>query len=159
MGTLQDYDSEKAARFYTQLRRRIAEWLDKKAGISPRVREYLLLLPDLFVLLMRLMGDKRIPPSMKAEMILPALGYVISPIDVIPDVFMPLGLLDDVLVVVISLSRVVDKIGKVGEDILREHWEGEGDILEQIQGVAEHISAFLNPSIVGKLLKRFGGSK
>ena len=136
---LATYDYNRAERFYTKLRARIATWLKENTGISDRRREYLLLLPDLFALLIRLLRDSRIDASLRLQLAAVSL-YVISPVDLIPDVFMPIGLVDE-----------------AGETILREHWEGEGDILAQIQKVITTADAMLkNVAILNRLRRRFG---
>ncbi|MBC7223898.1 MAG: hypothetical protein H5T59_06460, partial [Anaerolineae bacterium] len=57
---VEQYDPERAGRFYTRLRRRIVRWLEQNTKVDPRTRDYLLLLPDLFALLMRLIADPRV---------------------------------------------------------------------------------------------------
>ena len=59
-----------------------------------------------------------------------AVAYVLSPIDVMPElIFGPFGLIDDLLVVAAALSRLMDR---VHPDLLRHHWPGQGDALEAI---------------------------
>lgn len=153
---LATYDYNRAERFYTKLRARIAAWLKENTGISDRRREYLLLLPDLFALLIRLLRDSRIDASLRLQLAAVSL-YVISPVDLIPDVFMPIGLVDDTVALAFILSRVVRIMGEAGETILREHWEGEGDILAQIQKVITTADAMLkNVAILNRLRRRFG---
>ena len=92
----------------------------------------LLLLPDLTVLLGRLLRDPRVPRSAKFVAVL-GVGYVVSPIDLIPGViFGPIGLVDDLLIVTATLSRILND---VHPDIVRSHWSGTGDVLDAIQRV------------------------
>ena len=144
------YDYARAERFYTRLRARLTRWLDDRARVSPPVREYLMLLPDFFALLARLIRDPRIDASLKGQLIAVS-AYVISPIDLIPDFFLPLGLTDDVLALAFILSRVIRIMEQAGADILREHWEGEGDILAQIESAAQTGSSLLNSRTVQRL--------
>jgi len=54
-------------------------------------------------LIWRLMMDRRVPLSLK--MIVPAtLLYLISPVDLAPDLFLGLGQLDDVAIVLLGLA-------------------------------------------------------
>jgi uncharacterized membrane protein YkvA (DUF1232 family) len=153
---LATYDDNRAERFYSKLRARIAAWLKKNTGISDRQREYLLLLPDLFALLIRLLRDPRIDTSLRWQLAAVSL-YAISPIDLIPDAFMPAGLVDDTVAIAFILSRVVRIMGEAGETILREHWEGEGDALAQIQKVVATADAVLkNVAVLSRLRRRFG---
>ncbi|MCC7352310.1 MAG: DUF1232 domain-containing protein [Anaerolineae bacterium] len=150
------YDYNRAERFYSKLRARIAAWLKKNTGISDRRQEYLLLLPDLFALLIRLLRDSRIDAALRLQLAAVSL-YVISPVDLIPDVLMPIGLVDDTVALAFILSRVVRITGEAGEMILREHWEGEGDVLAQIQRVVTTADSVLkNVAILNRLRRRFG---
>jgi len=99
-------------------------------GASSGARDILLLLPDLTVLLARLLRDRRVPRGPKLVALL-GFGYVISPLDVLPAVvFGPIGLVDDIVVVSATLSRLLNH---VHPDIVRSHWSGKGDALEAIQ--------------------------
>ena len=101
--------------------------------VSLGFRDLLLLLPDLSVLLMRLMRDPRVPVTSKVIAML-GLGYLLSPIDLIPSLLTgPIGMLDDLLIVSASLSRVLNH---VHPDVVRSHWSGQGDALEAIQRVS-----------------------
>jgi uncharacterized membrane protein YkvA (DUF1232 family) len=116
-------------RLYDRMRRQLSR-LEPGAGVGPR--DLLLLLPDLTVLLARLMRDGRVPLGSKAVALL-GVGYVLSPIDLLPAIlFGPLGWVDDLLVVTAALSKLLND---VHPDIVRSHWSGKGDALEAIQRV------------------------
>ncbi len=116
-------------RLYERLRARMAT-VQPGAGSGPR--DLVLLLPDLTVLLMRLLRDRRVPRGDKVVALL-GVGYVLSPIDLLPTlIFGPVGLLDDLLVVSATLSRLLNH---VHPDVVRSHWPGNGDALESIQRV------------------------
>ncbi|MBC7237741.1 MAG: DUF1232 domain-containing protein [Chloroflexi bacterium] len=148
---------ERAERFYSRLRRRVAHWLGRH-HVEGRLRDYMLLLPDLFALLLRLMRDPRVDVVLKAQLILVS-AYVISPIDLVPDFLMPIGLADDTVALAFILSRVVAMMGQAGEALLREYWEGEGDILAQIQRIVVGADALLNKRILARLRRRFGNGQ
>ena len=102
-------------------------------GAGSGLRDLLLLLPDLTVLLMRLVRDDRVPTRAK---VIAALGvaYVLSPIDLMPTfIFGPLGLVDDLFFVGSALSGILNR---VHPDVVRAHWPGQGDALEAIQRVS-----------------------
>ena len=46
-------------------------------------------------------------------------------------------------------------MGQAGEEVLREHWEGDGDILAQIQRVIDSAESVLNSRVVRSLRRRF----
>jgi len=84
------------------------------------------------VLLMRLLGDDRVGLGAKAFALL-GVGYILSPIDLLPEVILgPIGLVDDLLVVAATLSKLVNH---VHPDVVRSHWSGQGDVLDAIQRV------------------------
>ena len=94
------------------------------------MRDIILLLPDLTILLMRLLRDGRVPLVEKG-VALAGVAYVISPIDVLPAILLgPIGLLDDLFIVAACLSRLLNH---VHPDVVRTHWSGQGDALEVIQ--------------------------
>ena len=116
-------------RVYDRLRSQIIE---AEPGERSSIRDLLLLLPDLAVLLFRLMQDDRVPVASKA---IAALGaaYLISPIDLMPALLLgPIGLIDDLIVIGAVLSRMLNR---VHPDVVRSHWSGQGDALEAIQRV------------------------
>lgn len=102
-------------------------------GAAPELRDALLALPDLAVLVLRLLRDARVRRGDKAIALL-GLAYVLSPIDLLPEfVFGPLGLLDDAFMLALTVSRLVNR---VHPDVVRTHWSGQGDVLEAIQRVS-----------------------
>jgi uncharacterized membrane protein YkvA (DUF1232 family) len=118
-------------RLYDRLRAVVVE---QQPGRRSGARDMLLLLPDLTVLLARLLRDERVPIGGKAIALL-GVGYVLSPIDVMPGfLFGPIGLLDDLFVVAAALSRILNY---VHPDVVRSHWSGQGDALVAIHRVAE----------------------
>src|SRR5262245_66508356 len=92
--------------------------------------DLVLLLPDFTVLLARLLRGPRVPRRAKLVALL-GIGYVLSPIDLIPALLVgPLGLLDDLVVVTAALSRLINH---VHPDVVRSAWPGRGDALDAIQ--------------------------
>jgi uncharacterized membrane protein YkvA (DUF1232 family) len=147
-------DLARAERVYTRLRRRIDGWLRRRGRAGEAAAPYLLLLPDLFALILRLVRDPRVGRGAKLHL-LAVTAYVISPIDLVPDFLLPLGLIDDTVAVALVLSRVVNVIDEAGEEVLREHWEGPGDILETIRRVLGAANDLLGGRILRRLRKRF----
>ena len=90
--------------------------------LSMRERARLLAraVPDLLVLFRRLLRDGRVPLGTKALVALTVV-YLVSPLDLVPDVIPVLGQLDDALVAVFALRRVVRV---AGPEIVAEHWPG-----------------------------------
>ncbi len=110
--------------------------------------ETTLLIPNLVKLLVRLMRDPRVPIRRKV-LVAAVLGYVISPIDLIPDFIVGFGKLDDIVVLSIAIDHLMS-----GSDqgIIEEHWDGSVDALDLIRSVFRW-GAEVVPG-VGKLLPR-----
>ncbi|HKK50601.1 MAG TPA: DUF1232 domain-containing protein [Myxococcota bacterium] len=138
-------------RLYDRLRRRL---IDSGPGESSSLRDLLLLMPDLTILLMRLMRDRRVPRLQKG-LALSGIAYVLSPLDFMPVLFLgPLGLLDDLFVVAACLSRLLNH---VHPDVVRGHWPGQGDALEVIQSVTSWFEEALRVRVSD--LSRFLGGR
>lgn len=116
-------------------------------GAAPDLRDALLALPDLAVLVLRLLRDARVRPGDKAIALL-GLAYVLSPVDLLPEFLLgPLGLLDDAFMLALTVSRLVNR---VHPDVVRAHWSGQGDVLEAIQ----RVSGWAERQVGGRLRRR-----
>jgi uncharacterized membrane protein YkvA (DUF1232 family) len=140
-------DQHRSERFYRRLRERVVDWLADHRG--ERFADVILLAPDLFVLLGRLMLDGRVAIGDRA-VVAGALLYFLSPIDVIPDVFFPVGAVDDVVAAVIALNAILNHTDPA---IIREHWEGNDDILAVIQRITDQADALLGSGALRRLGK------
>ena len=119
----------KEQRLYDRLRERITP---AERGNRTGFRDLLLLLPDLTILLVRLLQDSRVPIFQKGIAVA-GVAYVLSPIDVIPALIVgPIGMLDDLFIVAACLSQLLNH---VHPDVVRGHWSGQGDALDTIQEV------------------------
>ncbi|ORW31516.1 hypothetical protein AWB91_14535 [Mycobacterium paraense] len=78
------------------------------------------LLPDLLRLLKRMATDRAVPRMVRVELML-VLGYIFSPIQLIPDFVPVIGFLDDAVLVAIMLRIVVRT---AGPELLLKHWPG-----------------------------------
>ena len=111
--------------FYRQLRERVA-------GYTGPYAQWVLLVPDLLVLVSRLMLDSRVSARHKAYLGA-ALAYVFSPIDLISErKFGVAGYLDDLAVVVAALNMLINE---VDPKIVVEHWSGPGDLLTELRNI------------------------
>ena len=119
--------------FYQALRARISGWLESK-GAGFKHAQLLLLAPDLFHLLTRLLLDRRIPASEKAALGA-AIAYFLSPIDFLPEAVLgPAGYVDDIALAAYALSRLIN----AGHGaVAKELWAGNGELLEVIRRILE----------------------
>lgn len=133
-------NENKAKDFYQRLRAKIRTQLAKRTSDSSKGPEYdkfvetLAVLPDLFHLAIKCIFDKTIPVENKGALVL-AVAYVMSPIDLIPDVFFVVGWLDDLIVLTMGLNKFLDVNNFAVKQAVTRHWAGEGEVLETIKHV------------------------
>jgi uncharacterized membrane protein YkvA (DUF1232 family) len=84
-------------------------------------RTALRLLPDVVRLVRRLAADRSLPRGVRVRLWL-LLGYLLVPIDLVPDVIPVLGHADDVVAVAWTLRSVTRH---AGADALARHWPGD----------------------------------
>ena len=132
--------------FYRTLR-------EKVSGYTGAYTDYVLLVPDLFLLITRLMLDPRIDGKHKVYMGA-ALAYVISPIDLLSARrFGPLGYLDDLVVVVAALNMLFNEVDR---EIILEHWSGKADLLATVQKVLAQADHLVGKGRLEKILAGIG---
>lgn len=119
----------------------------EKGELKGRLRSFLMFLPNLVMLLGRLLKDARVPTAEKA-LFAAAIIYVISPLDFIPDVFPFIGQVDDLYVVALVLLRLINR---TDETVVRRHWSGGGDIAALAESIAQIAPKFL-PRRVSRVL-------
>ncbi|MFQ5555761.1 MAG: YkvA family protein [Acidimicrobiia bacterium] len=110
--------------------------LDTDPGAPPRTRgqiiaELALALPHLLVLLGHLLRDPKVPRRRKIVAGVVA-AYVVSPIDLIPDVIPVLGQIDDVLVVALAIDHLVKG---APDGVVETYWPGSEDALDLVTGM------------------------
>lgn len=94
-----------------------------------RLREVLRLLPDVVRLVRRLAADPSLPRSLRWRLGL-LLGYLLLPVDLVPDFLPVVGWADDAVVVALVLRSVVRR---AGPDALRRHWPGSPQGLAAVE--------------------------
>ena len=114
-----------------------------------RLREYALFAPRLVKLVYRLLKDERVPTRSKAMLIFVA-GYIVSPIDVIPDMIPGVGRFDDLLVAAFALDQILNR---VPEHVVVEHWDGDEDVLRIIQEILDLSTGFMPARIRKRFIK------
>ena len=141
---------ERAERFYDRIRSNIQRYLDNKGKVVEKSGEYLLLVPDVFILLWRLVNDSRVTGKSKV-LLGTAIAYYFLPFDIMPEALVgPVGYLDDLVFAVYVLNRIL-----VDTDValLREHWSGSEDVLESIRKVLNAADNLVGTDFVAKIKK------
>ncbi|RKD27130.1 hypothetical protein BEP19_00410 [Ammoniphilus oxalaticus] len=140
-------------RFYDRLRAKIEDFIHKQGqGRIDGATQYILLAPDLFVLFARLMQDRRVPAKTKA-IAGAVVAYFISPLDIIPElVFGPLGYLDDIVLAVYALNRILQQVDR---SIILEHWNGEENLFDVVREVLMKAEDLVGRRVFAAIKRRF----
>ncbi|HYG61559.1 MAG TPA: DUF1232 domain-containing protein [Thermoanaerobaculia bacterium] len=135
--------------FYDRLRDRILRTAEKRGGkLSEGTLKALLLVPDVFILLVRLTLDKNVPASTRA-MIGGALAYFVLPADLLPEMLLGgVGFMDDLVLATAVLSQAFS--GDL-EPYARKHWSGPDDLRVVLQDVTTTAQSLLGQNLYGKL--------
>jgi uncharacterized membrane protein YkvA (DUF1232 family) len=141
-------------RIYDRLRERILKAVEGKGGRSGKLTEKairaLLLVPDVFILLVRLALDKEVPGSARA-MIGGALAYFILPIDLMPEAILGgAGYLDDL---VLAAAVLAQAFGGDLEPYARKHWSGPEDLRVVLRDLTETAESLLGHNVFARLKK------
>lgn len=116
------------------------------------VADAALMLPNIVKLIGRLLLDPRVPRRAKITLGI-AAAYVVSPIDLIPDVIPVIGWADDVLLVLFAIDSLIER---AGPEIVDEHWDGPGDLLSLVRE-AVGLSRSIMPKRLTAIIDRLSG--
>jgi uncharacterized membrane protein YkvA (DUF1232 family) len=144
---------DRATRFYDRIRNTIQRYVEGKGKVLGKTTEFLLLVPDVFILLWRLTSDARVNGKDKV-LLGSAVAYYVMPFDLIPEALIgPAGYLDDLVFGVYVLNKI---LGNVDASILREHWSGSDDVLDTIQNVLNAAETLVGKDLLGRIKKMMG---
>ena len=116
-------------------------------NLRSRMKNLLLVIPNLLLLCTRLMVDSRVPAKERL-LVAGAIVYALVPLDFIPDMLPFVGQVDDAYLVALSLLRLMSE---TDPRIVREHWRGGGDVVELV-GATALIAARLLPKKIRRVL-------
>jgi len=141
-------DEKQSERIYDALRKKVTKSIGQPGGkISQKGTEYLLLIPDFFILLLRLLKDKDVAKDKKA-FIVAIILYLLLPIDFIPDFIPGIGFLEDLVLIALGLDMIFVQTEK---EVLKRNWSGEGEILDKIQSIIEVGHNVLSEKVFAKI--------
>jgi len=143
--------------FYDRLRERVIGTVEKRGGrMSEGAVRALLLVPDVFILLVRLTLDKEVPKPARV-LVGGALAYFIMPLDLFPEAILgPIGYMDDL---VLATAVLAQAFGGDLEPYARKHWSGSEDLRIVLRDISESAHSLLGHNLyekVKKLLRRRG---
>ena len=124
-----------------------------RRGAKRTVLHYIRQLPNFVRLLLGLVTDPRVALVDKL-LVLGAVAYIVTPIDLIPDFIPFIGEVDDVYLLVIALQRLISNAGRL---VLLDHWGGDAEDLADLnlQG-ALAAAAFFLPRRIRRRLRVIG---
>ncbi|MFT5470436.1 MAG: mannose-6-phosphate isomerase [Verrucomicrobiales bacterium] len=147
---------EEQTGFYQKIRQKIQAWGESKKARDSRWIEYVLLAPDVFHLLCKLVADPEVPLKEKAKLGV-AIAYFISPFDLMPEfIFGPIGYLDDLVLASWALNEVVNKVDPM---IVRRHWAGDGDVLDMTKQLLAKADDMLGRGLLKRVRASFDKAK
>jgi uncharacterized membrane protein YkvA (DUF1232 family) len=106
--------------------------LGRRHDDPARTRDALRLIPDVVRLVRRLLSDRTVPTGVRVRVGLLAL-YLLSPIDLVPDVIPVVGYADDVILVALTLRSVTRR---AGVEAIDRHWPGTDEGLRALKRLA-----------------------
>lgn len=139
--------------FYDRLREKILHAIEKREGkrgakLTEGALRALLLVPDVFILLVRLALDKNVPGSTRA-LIGGALAYFLLPVDLLPEALLGgAGFMDDLILATAVLAQA---FGGDLEPHARKHWSGSEDLRVVLQDLTDAAQSLLGQNLYDRL--------
>lgn len=144
---------------YDRIRARVLSYVERRGSrLGRRLAETLLVVPDVLLLLIRLVLDPSVPRETRA-VVGGGLAYFLLPLDVVPELLVgPPGYLEDLLVASTVLAFAF------GDDLERyaeRYWSGSDHLRRVLGDIADSTSRLLGTDIerrveavVSRLLRR-----
>lgn len=110
--------------------------IDTRSPRPPRgpneiLRELVLIVPHLALLLTRLLADPRVAFRRKL-VAAAAVAYLVSPIDLIPDMIPVIGQADDVIFLAFAVHHLLEGVDAAVRD---DYWHGSEDALDLVRAL------------------------
>ena len=139
---------EKKEDFYNKGRDFTKEKLDEK--LPPKAKpfsEYLLVVPDLIALIVRLLKDERVPMKTKLT-VSGSIAYTAFPNDLIPSKIPFIGTIDDIAVLFFALNRIANDVPL---KVLVENWSGKNELLIVLKEGLDYVINFTGAKNLEKI--------
>jgi uncharacterized membrane protein YkvA (DUF1232 family) len=135
--------------FYDRLRERVAAGVERRGGRLGRpAADALLLVPDVFMLLVRLALDPQVPGGVRS-LIGGALAYFVLPFDLWPEGLLGgAGFLDDLVLAAAVLSQALSPSLEARAE---RYWSGRQELRQVLQDVVATARSLLGEDLFGKL--------
>ena len=124
-----------------------------RRGAKRTVMYYMRQLPQYLRLLGGLLTDRRVSMVDKL-LVVGAIAYIVTPIDLIPDFIPFFGEIDDIYLLVLALQRLIANSGRL---VLLDHWTGNpSDLADLNLRGALTAAAFFLPKRIRRRLRVIG---
>lgn len=135
--------------FYDRLRARMLDGADRQSRrYGKPVVEAMLLVPDVFILLVRLALDREVPAEARA-LIGGAIAYFLLPVDLFPEAMVgAVGFLDDL---VLASAVISQALGGDLEPYARKHWNGDQELRQTLRDVTQSAQTLLGRDLYRRL--------
>ncbi|MPQ44040.1 YkvA family protein [Clostridium tarantellae] len=120
---------------YTHSREYVEEKLPQE--IKP-YKDYILFIPDIFALILRLFKDKRVSKKIKIMMGI-CVGYISIPFDILPDKLPIIGSLDDITILFFLLNRIINDVPM---EVILENWQGKNELVVVLKNTIDFLIGF-----------------
>jgi len=138
--------------FYQKLRKKLEQFLVSKTGMKHKYADYLLFVPDIFHLLIKIVADPAIDTKSKS-LIGATIAYFIFPMDVLPEgIFGFGGFLDDIMLATFVLNMMINKLGP---EVIEKHWTGDEKLLVILQKITDTSNEILNKIPIKSIFTKF----
>ena len=140
--------------FYDRLREKVLHAVEEKGGRYSEIAvEALILVPDVFILLVRLALDPEVPKQARA-LIAGALAYFVLPVDLLPEAFLGAGgFLEDL---VLASSVLSHAYGGELEPYAKKYWSGSHELRHTLHRITGGAHQFLETKVLDRLGKLMG---
>ncbi|MBI2218121.1 MAG: DUF1232 domain-containing protein [Candidatus Rokubacteria bacterium] len=107
-------------------------------------------LPDIARLLGRLVRDPTLPRGAKLALAA-AVVYLLSPLDLVPDLLPFLGVLDDLAIAAVVLDGILNWVDR---RVVLRYWPGTPESLDTLARVAGVLSVWLPSKVKSRIFGR-----
>jgi uncharacterized membrane protein YkvA (DUF1232 family) len=121
-----------------------------RTGTRRILRASVAAIPRYLRLMVGLIFDRRVS-AVDKMLLAAAIGYAVSPLDLVPDLLPVLGLADDVFFLSLAVHRL---IRRAGLDVVLDHWTGDPEELSDAHlTMAISAAAFFLPRAVRRRIE------
>jgi uncharacterized membrane protein YkvA (DUF1232 family) len=146
--TVGPVSEDRASRYYDKIRKKIRDYVESKGETLGKAADYLLVAPDVFILLWRLVQDPRVGSKDKV-LLGTGVAYYIFPFDLLPEAIMgPMGYAEDLIFGVLILAKVLKD---TPVEVVEEHWSGDGELLAMVRNVLRSAENLVSQDVLERL--------